>query len=167
LSFVTERKQVEEAVRRVIARKISDMLDERTPDGKKVLTQETLGKKLGVSQEAARRAREADGVTPKIVKGMRESFNFVAFPVEVREHVDQSEATREEQAIELLVRRGVGLREAERAIKGARVFKHDEPLAAEEWADLAHSLVIANEKGKARGLAPSESHPKKPPRVGR
>jgi hypothetical protein len=145
---VTERKQVDEAIRAEIARAISRLLDERTADGKKVWTQERLGLKLGVSQEAARRAQKPDGVTPKIVEGMRAAFQYAAFPVVHVGHADATEEAREEQATEILVRRGVGLREAERAIKGARAFKSEQALEPEEWANLGHALVMADHNTK-------------------
>jgi hypothetical protein len=73
---VTERKQVHEKARQMIARKIAELLDERDAHGKKKITQARLGELLGVSQEAARRAREPNGVTPAIVNGMSRAFNF-------------------------------------------------------------------------------------------
>jgi hypothetical protein len=73
---VNERKQVHESARKLLARRITELLDERDNNGKKKLTQAKLGQLLGVSQEAARRARDPNGVTPAIVNGMRRAFNI-------------------------------------------------------------------------------------------
>lgn len=81
--------------------------------------------------------------------------------------LDALDVSRQDAAIEVLVRRGVGLRAAERAIAGVREFKHDEALEPEVWADLAQALVLADEKRKMVGVAPAAAHPKVPPKVGR
>jgi len=72
-----------------------------------------------------------------------------------------------DDAISILVRMGVGVAKATRAIDAVGTFKRDDrPPTAQEWAELAYSLVIADEKGKAVGQRIA-AHPKKPPKVGR
>lgn len=175
-----------ETARRLVSAKIAELLDERDAHGKKKLTQARLGQLLGVSQEAARRAREPDGVTPAIVNGMSHAFRFyvmaderiettrthddgsktsvvtfpmlqfpeekspdrttiVPFPERVVE-VDDPHATRQDEAIEILVRRGVKLRRAMSAVRSIVAFKTGEELSPDALASLAYSLLMADDK---------------------
>jgi hypothetical protein len=182
LSIVTVRKQVDEPTRIAIAKQIRDLLDSRDALGKKRFTQASLGTLLNVSQEAARRAREPDGVTPAIVKGMLAHFGSIdqgraawdaeyhRMTAEIRLRkglFSDDDAGRQDEATAELIRMGVGLREAQDAIRAVKEFKHDEPLDPKDWATIAKSFVIAVQKHKAVAAAPSRPHPKKPPKVGR
>lgn len=176
---VTIRKQVPEEVRIAIAQKISELLDERRPDGKKVITQAALGTKLRVSQEAARRAREPDGVTPAIVDGMAKAFSFSvgsnrasdsAAPTRIYQDDRQEQhGSGISKARDRLYRRYPGRKlEIDALIGGSKFIGMQNASEADVYEALDDILRMgkADSKGKLQH-APIAPHPKKPPKVGR
>ncbi len=157
-----------------IAAKICELLDERDQNGRKVLTQQFLGTAIGVSQEAVRRARNPDGVTPAIVDGINEKYGQAA-PTSPGAPSPAPTPTR---TIELDTHRDrLWIRSALEAAGFPRGVASDVALTVqfqgaespEEALARAKELaeiVVADPKGKLI-TSPQPPHPKKPPKAGR